>query len=47
MNAKTHEMADIVPCKNLFSSHHQSLMSEILHFLKERRFTFSTRCVET
>ena len=29
MNINTRERAEIVPCNNLFSSHHQSLMSEI------------------
>ena len=46
MNINTRERAEIVTCNNLFSSHHQSQMSEILHFLIGRRYTFSTR-VET
>ena len=46
MTINTCERAEIVPCNNLFSSHHQSLMSEILHFLIGRRYTFPTS-VET
>ena len=46
MNINPRERAEIRPCNNLFSSYHQSLMSEILHFLIGRRYTFSTR-VET
>ena len=47
MNTNTREITEIVPCNNLVSSHRQSLMSVMLHFLTPRHDTFPTRCLET
>ena len=46
MNTNINKMTEMVPCNNLFSSHHQLLMRTILHFLTGKRDTFLTRCLE-
>ena len=40
MNTNTSEMTEVAPRNNVFSSHQQTLMSAILHFLTGRRETF-------